>query len=725
MRLERLELSGFKSFSDRSELAFDEGVTAIVGPNGCGKSNVADALTWVLGEQSAKSLRGEKMEDVIFSGSDARKPTGAAEVRLRLSGVIVPPSLDKELGRAGPGPGARPGHQRSRPQRGSAPVLDPRRRGDAAPVPVGRERIPDRRPSVPPERHPRAADGHRPWRQGLRHHRAGQDRDDPQLAPDRPPAADRRGRGHHEVQVAPPRRRAQARSRAAEPDPPRRHRLRGREAEGLAEAAGGEGPPLHAAPRRDAALGEGAVRPPLPGARRSHRVHAHPARPTRASRRPPPRPGWPRSKPRSRRCGSSRPRRMPRPDAVRDARARPRARDQPPPAADCARSQQAAMLETRAGELDSERQQLEARREPERLALEARRQAVPDAERQRDVAAGGRASGRARVRRAQQTIEARRAGRRAGPRRRLRRGQHHHRAERGRPVRGGPARARRRVGPALRPRIARAGGRARAACARSGSRPAEQLRRAQDGPGRRAHAIAPRANRSWPAPGSSTSGGSGTCARASRSSRASRRRLRSLEEIDAHRAGFADAARMVLVERQRQGRADGRAGRLPRGRAALRAGGRGLPRRSAAARAGRTARARLRRPSADSPGRRRPLRVHCHGRFEHGGPKHGRSKHGDTAGRRPCGCRTSSGSAGRSPVRCGRLSGRPGSPSRSTRASQVAPLVPFPVVTLEGDVFRGRHVVSGGRQGRSPRHPGDEARDQGAARAHRAASAPR
>ncbi|MDO8678228.1 MAG: AAA family ATPase, partial [Acidobacteriota bacterium] len=98
MHLERLEISGFKSFSDRSELAFDRGVTAIVGPNGCGKSNVADALTWVLGEQSAKSLRGDKMEDVIFSGSDARKPTGAAEVRLRLSDVIVPPSLFRRGG---------------------------------------------------------------------------------------------------------------------------------------------------------------------------------------------------------------------------------------------------------------------------------------------------------------------------------------------------------------------------------------------------------------------------------------------------------------------------------------------------------------------------------------------------------------------------------------------------------------------------------------------------
>ena len=91
MRLERLEINGFKSFSDRAELAFDHGVTAIVGPNGCGKSNVADAITWVLGEQSAKSLRGDRMEDVIFSGSDARKPGATAEVRVRLTGLQAPP----------------------------------------------------------------------------------------------------------------------------------------------------------------------------------------------------------------------------------------------------------------------------------------------------------------------------------------------------------------------------------------------------------------------------------------------------------------------------------------------------------------------------------------------------------------------------------------------------------------------------------------------------------
>src|SRR5262245_41748066 len=87
MRLSKLHIAGFKSFPDRAELGFDDGVTAIVGPNGCGKSNVVDAITWVLGEQSAKSLRGERMEDVIFNGSDARKPTAAAEVRLKLSQV--------------------------------------------------------------------------------------------------------------------------------------------------------------------------------------------------------------------------------------------------------------------------------------------------------------------------------------------------------------------------------------------------------------------------------------------------------------------------------------------------------------------------------------------------------------------------------------------------------------------------------------------------------------
>src|SRR5207253_2229651 len=95
MRLSKLHINGFKSFPDRAELGFDVGVTAIVGPNGCGKSNVVDAITWVLGEQSAKSLRGERMEDIIFNGSDARKPTATAEVRLKLADVaqVAMPAL--------------------------------------------------------------------------------------------------------------------------------------------------------------------------------------------------------------------------------------------------------------------------------------------------------------------------------------------------------------------------------------------------------------------------------------------------------------------------------------------------------------------------------------------------------------------------------------------------------------------------------------------------------
>ena len=82
MKLKKLEIYGFKSFADRTEIIFNEGITGIVGPNGSGKSNIGDAVRWVLGEQSARVLRGAKMEDVIFNGTAKRKAASYCEVSL-------------------------------------------------------------------------------------------------------------------------------------------------------------------------------------------------------------------------------------------------------------------------------------------------------------------------------------------------------------------------------------------------------------------------------------------------------------------------------------------------------------------------------------------------------------------------------------------------------------------------------------------------------------------
>src|SRR6185369_17709440 len=84
MRIKQIELNGFKSFMERTVLELPAGVTAVVGPNGCGKSNIVDAIRWVLGEQSPKHLRGSAMEDVVFNGNADFGPLGMAEVSLLL-----------------------------------------------------------------------------------------------------------------------------------------------------------------------------------------------------------------------------------------------------------------------------------------------------------------------------------------------------------------------------------------------------------------------------------------------------------------------------------------------------------------------------------------------------------------------------------------------------------------------------------------------------------------
>ena len=85
MRLKSIKLSGFKSFVDPTTVPFPSNMTAVVGPNGCGKSNNIDAVRWVMGESSAKYLRGESMSDVIFNGSSARKPVGQASIALEFA----------------------------------------------------------------------------------------------------------------------------------------------------------------------------------------------------------------------------------------------------------------------------------------------------------------------------------------------------------------------------------------------------------------------------------------------------------------------------------------------------------------------------------------------------------------------------------------------------------------------------------------------------------------
>src|SRR5256712_8355444 len=89
LRLDRMEILGFKSFYGRTRFDFPDGITAVVGPNGCGKSNIGDAISWVLGEQKASSLRSDRMGDVIFNGSEGRRPLGVAEGSLHFKNLLA------------------------------------------------------------------------------------------------------------------------------------------------------------------------------------------------------------------------------------------------------------------------------------------------------------------------------------------------------------------------------------------------------------------------------------------------------------------------------------------------------------------------------------------------------------------------------------------------------------------------------------------------------------
>src|SRR5262245_47943315 len=97
MRIKRLEIQGFKSFKDKTIIHFDHGITGIVGPNGCGKSNVVDAMFWVMGEQSYKHIRGNSSDDLIFNGSSRYSPLGMAEATL----VMETGAVDTESAPAG------------------------------------------------------------------------------------------------------------------------------------------------------------------------------------------------------------------------------------------------------------------------------------------------------------------------------------------------------------------------------------------------------------------------------------------------------------------------------------------------------------------------------------------------------------------------------------------------------------------------------------------------
>jgi chromosome segregation protein len=111
VKLEKIEMSGFKSFVSATEFLFGPGITAVVGPNGCGKSNIADSINWVIGVRSSKTLRADHMGDVIFNGTENRRPLGMAEVMLQLGDVELDPSRSEGNGDGNGHPEAKTGER--------------------------------------------------------------------------------------------------------------------------------------------------------------------------------------------------------------------------------------------------------------------------------------------------------------------------------------------------------------------------------------------------------------------------------------------------------------------------------------------------------------------------------------------------------------------------------------------------------------------------------------
>ena len=257
MKIKKLELVGFKSFVDRTVLHFDHDVLGIVGPNGCGKSNIVDAIRWCMGEQSARHLRGRSMEDVIFSGSESRAPHDFAEVTLTF--------------------------ENDDPQDDAARVQGVRRdRRHAPPAPHGRERVPHQQDAGAPARRDRPVPGHGRRHQGVLHRRAGQDRPHRERQARGPAPAHRGGRGHHQVQEPEEAGREEDGAHAAEPAARGRHRRRDRPQPRVAQAPGGQGRAVRRLPQR--ARGPAAPRgfAQVPRARRLDQARGRRGRAARA-----------------------------------------------------------------------------------------------------------------------------------------------------------------------------------------------------------------------------------------------------------------------------------------------------------------------------------------------------------------------------------------------------------------------------------------------------------